>query len=91
MQFMLTWRIPPGSHKTAVESFLEGGAPVPEKLKSLGRWHVPGSPMGWHLVEGDAVALGEHVAEWANLLEIEVSPVIGDDDAGAALSRVYGK
>jgi hypothetical protein len=43
---------------------------------------LPGSILGWHLVEGDLTAVGQHVAEWADLLECEVYPVV--DDAGAA-------
>ena len=43
---MNAWKIPPGCHKPAAESFLNGGAPVPAELKTVGRWHVPGSAMG---------------------------------------------
>jgi len=31
------------------------------------------------------------VAEWADVLELEVYPVIEDDAAGAAATKVYGK
>ena len=34
MKFMVTWKIPPGNHKAATESFLSGGAPVPPELKT---------------------------------------------------------
>ena len=90
MKFMLRWKIPPGSYKTAVENFLKSGAPVPSDMQTLGRWHVPGSTCGWHLVEGEAGAVAEHVAEWASLLEIEVSAVIEDAAAAGSLSKVYG-
>ena len=91
MKFMITWKIPPGSHKPAAESFLGGGAPVPEELQTIGRWHVPGSAQGFLLVEGDdEVALAQHAAEWANLLEVQMTPVIEDEAAGAALAKVYG-
>jgi hypothetical protein len=33
------------------------------------------------------VAVAEHVAEWAHLLEIGVMPVIGDEEAGEAETR----
>ena len=91
MKYMIAWKIPPGCHKPAAESFLSSGAPMPPGLKSLGRWHAPGSAYGWLLVEGDdAVALAEHVAQWANLLELQVTPVIEDDEAASGMSRVYG-
>ncbi len=69
MKFMVSWKIPPGSHKPAAESFLTSGAPVPAGLKLLGRWHAPGSGYGWLLLEGnDTTALAQHMAEWANFL-----------------------
>jgi hypothetical protein len=89
MKFMLCWTIPPENYTDAVDAFLEAGAPMPEGLTSLGRWHEPGSRKGWLLCETDnLVALSVHVAEWAHLLKIEVFPVIGDSEAGEAAARV---
>jgi hypothetical protein len=92
MKFMISWKIAPGHHKSAGEGFLKSGAPSPEGLTLIGRWHAPGSVRGWALVEGEDVkALYEHVAQWANLLDFETDPVLEDSDAAEALSRVYGK
>ena len=92
MKFMVSWKIPPGSHKPAAEIFLSSGAPVPASLKLLGRWHAPGSGYGWLLLEGsDTTALAQHLGEWANFLEFQVTPVIEDAEAGAGLSKAYGK
>jgi hypothetical protein len=89
MKYMLSWSIPPENYNTAVDAFLEGGAPMPEGLTSLGRWHAPGSYRGWLLCETDhPVALAQHVAEWASLLSIEVTPIIEDAEAGEAASNV---
>jgi hypothetical protein len=44
------------------------------------------------VVEGkDPTALAQHIAEWANLLEFQITPVIEDADAAKALSSVYAK
>ena len=92
MKYMITWKIHPNSYKATAEAFLEGGAPAPSGLTTVGRWHSPGSVSGWHLVEGDDVeALAHHVAEWAGLVELEVSPVIEDEAAASSLSKVFGK
>ena len=89
MKYMLSWTIPPENYTDAVDAFLESGAPMPEGLTSLGRWHEPGSTKGWLLCETDnPVALAEHVAEWAHLLRIELSPIVDDSEAGQAASRV---
>ena len=56
------------------------------------RWHVPGSTLGWHLFEVDNMtALAEHAAEWADLLELEVYPVIEDAAAGEAAKKALSK
>ena len=65
---------------------------MPPGIKSVTRWHTPGSTLGQHLVEGnDLTAVAQHVAEWANLLEIETYPVIEDTEAASAASKVFGK
>ena len=90
MKYMVTWKIPTESYKKAVNTFLSSGAPMPEGLTSLGRWHAPGSVNGWLLVETeDAVALAQHMAEWASMLEVTITPVIEDEDAANAASKVY--
>ncbi|MCB1724697.1 MAG: DUF3303 family protein [Chromatiaceae bacterium] len=88
MRYMLCWSIPPENYNAALDAFLEGGAPMPDGLTSLGRWHVPGSTRGWLLcAAADPVTVAHHVAQWAGLLNIEVHPVIDDAGAGAAAER----
>jgi len=46
----------------------------------------------WHLLEGDdQTAVAEHVAEWADMIELEVHPMIEDSAAVKGASRVVGK
>ena len=64
-----------------------GGAP-PKGVKMLGRWHGSGS--GFALAEcKDGKALFEWTAEWSDLLEFTVHPVVEDRDGAAVLKRVY--
>jgi hypothetical protein len=91
MKFMITWKASPANYKIAVKRFLKTGAPAPKGLKTIGRWHSAGSSRGFHLVEGSDAALAEINAEWADLLELEVLPVVEDDVAGAVAKKVYGK
>ena len=92
MKVMVVWRTIPGKYKTALEQFLSTGGPVPSGAKTLARWHVPGSTLGWHLIEADDQSLvAQHVAEWADLLQLEVYPVIDDAAAGAAAKKAIGK
>lgn len=92
MKCMISWKIAPGHHKAAGEAFLKGGAPMPAGLTMLGRWHGPGSVCGWALAEvKDPKAIYEHIAEWANLLEFQVTPVVEDAEAAQALAKAFGK
>ena len=91
MKTMIVWKTVPGSYKPAVENFLRTGGPLPAGLNRVGRWHVPGSILGWHVVEGDLALVAQHVAEWANQIELEVYPVIEDAEASSAASKVFGK
>jgi Domain of unknown function (DUF3303) len=90
MKFMITWKVPPANYKDAVARFLKTGGPVPAGLKMLGRWHTTDG-RGFLLVEGTDTALAENFAQWADLLEIEVAPVLEDAEAGAVLSKAFGK
>ena len=91
MKIMIVWKTVPGRYKAALEEFLRTGGPIPPGASSVGRWHTPGSTLGWHLVEGDLTAVAQHVAEWADVLECEVYPVIEDAEAAIAAKKALGK
>jgi hypothetical protein len=91
MKFMVAWKIPTGCYKAAVDRFLSTGAPNPAGLKTVGRWHAPGSSCGWHVVEGEATAVAELEGVWGDLLEVQVTPVIEDAEAASSLAKVHGK
>ncbi len=92
MKIMIVWKTVTGKYNDAVNEFLRGGGPVPAGAKTIGRWHTPGSTLGWHLIEtNDLAIVAEHVAGWAEMLECEVYPVIEDAEAGAAAKKAFGK
>jgi hypothetical protein len=91
MKVMLVWRTVPGKYTTALQEFQRTGAPLPAGVERIGRWHVPGSFLGWHLVDGDLTAIAEAVGEWADLLEVEAYPVIEDAEASTAVTRLLEK
>jgi hypothetical protein len=90
MKFVVAWKIKPGCYKAAVERFLSTRAPDPDGLKTIGRWHAPGSATGWHAVEGDPSALAELAATWGDLIELDITPVLDDAEAAASLAKVHG-
>ena len=85
---MVVWKTVPGKYKTAIDQFLKAGGPVPAGAKTAGRWHTPGSTFGCHLIEASDLALiAEHVADWGELLEINVYPVIEDTEGEPSRRR----
>ena len=92
VKFMLTWRTRPGLYKAAFKQFLETGGPPAKGVTQVARYHVPGSVLGWHVLEtNDMTALAEHVNTWGDLIDIELHPVVEDAQAGEAAGRVFGK
>ena len=92
MKVMVTWRTRPGLYKKAVEQFLNTGGKPPKGVKTVGRWHVPGSILGWHLLETDNLTgIAQHAAEWADVIDLEIHAVIEDGPAAEAAKRVFGK
>jgi hypothetical protein len=58
---------------------------MPEGSTLLGRWHAPGSVNGWLLVETDKPeTVYVHAAEWGAYLDWKTTPVLTDEQAGAA-------
>jgi hypothetical protein len=92
VRYILTWRTRPGLYKKAFEQFMETGGVPPEGVKQVARYHVPGSVLGWHVLEtDDMTALAEHVNSWGDLIDIELHAVVEDDVAAEAAGRVFGK
>ena len=88
MKIMLSWKFPTEATYTAgMKQFLETGGPPPEGLKTIGRWHAPGSKYGFHLVEGDPALAAELVAQWNPFCDVEATPVLDDEEASSALRK----
>ena len=69
--------------------FLETGGLPPEGVTMLGRWHALGADQVFVLAESDdPVAVYRWAAMWADLLEIEMIPVIDDADAAGVLQSL---
>ena len=81
-----------GFIQAGISTVSENRRPPPKDVTQVARYHVPGSILGWHLLEtDDMTALAEHVNNWGDLIDIELNPVIEDAQAAEAASRVFGK
>ncbi len=89
MKFVVSWSLPPNTFRPAVARFLKGGGMPPAGVNLIGRWHGM-SGAGFAVVDtSDAKALCAWVAEWAEFLPLQTTPVLEDADAGAVLSTLY--
>jgi Protein of unknown function (DUF3303) len=89
MKFLVSWTLPPNTYRAAVARFLKAGGLPPVNVKLIGRWHGM-SGKGCAVVEtADAKALYAWVAEWAEFLPLETTPVVEDADAGEVLGSLF--
>jgi hypothetical protein len=92
MKFMTSWSVPKENISAAVARFLSGDAPPAAGVTILGRWHNVDFSGGYTLTESsDPVAAYAEAAQWADLMDLSIVPVIEDGDAGAVLAKQFKK
>lgn len=90
MKFMLTFTLTPEKTKCqeAIARFLKTGGQPPKGVKLLGRWTRADFSGGYDLVESDDVAaLTEFALQWSDLMELQISPVVEDQQLSDVLKR----
>ena len=91
MKFMVNWSIGEENWLSLLEVFSsmtpEQRADVGEDVKMIGRWHEPTSKTGVAIMETtNLAALNRYLNMWNPFIEVEVAPVL-DDEETAALSK----
>lgn len=91
MQYMVVWSIKPEHFGEVVERFSTAD-PQPEAgAKLLVRWHEMGTGKGFSLLEADdPVALTKYQLAWADLVDLKIVPVVGDEEIAKALGAGGG-
>ena len=88
MKYMITFPLTKEGYAERVARFLETGAPPPEGVTMLGRWFTLAHSYGYILVESDQPKeLFAFASEWAHLVDFNIEPVIGDEEAAEVLTR----
>ena len=89
MQYMVTFPLTSHCYEERISRFLETGAPPPEGVTLLGRWFTLGHDVGFMLAESDdPTAIFRYVSQWADIMDFEVHPVIGDEAAAGVLAAL---
>lgn len=88
MKYIVSWNLPTGTFNGAVARFLETGGTPPDGVKLIGRWHGM-SGVGFAITESsDPKAMFLYRSQWADLLEMTVTPCLEDADAGAVMASL---
>ena len=90
MKYIVSWRLPQGTYNAAIARFLEGGGAPPEGVNMIGRWHgMDGG--GFAIAESsDPKALYAWLAEWSDVIPVQITPCLEDADAAEVLQAVKG-
>ena len=89
MKFVMTYQINAGNWDKAIDRFLEGGALPPEGVTMLRRWHATGGRHGYILLESeDQTAIYRWTAEWSDVCDFDITPVVDDEEAAAVLQSL---
>ena len=87
MLFMVVERFRNQDAKAIYRRLRDKGRMMPEGLSFVGSWVSADVARCFQLMECDDVTLLQRwVAEWSELIEFEIVPVVPGKDTGAALS-----
>jgi hypothetical protein len=91
MKFMVNWSIDQEQWLPILEKFAgmtpEQRADVGDGVKMIGRWHDTASRTGVAIMEAtDLTALHRYLNQWNPFLDLDVTPVL-DDEETAALAK----
>ena len=89
MKFVMTYQISAADWEDAVARFLETGGLPSEGLTLHKRWHAASGRYGFLLLEcEDISAVYRFAAEWHDLCDLEITPVLDDEEAAAVLREM---
>ena len=96
MKFLVTYSIHPEKRHQALQAFsrmtpADDLADVGKNISLIGRWHIVGGGSGLAIVETtDAQALASWAINWNHIMDLEMKPVIDDEEARAIGKQKFG-
>ena len=93
MKFKVSWAIDQDKWLPVLEMFSsmtpEHRADAGDGVKILGRWHDMGARTGVAILEADdLVALSAYMALWNPHMDLDVAPVLDDDEVAALGTKI---
>jgi Protein of unknown function (DUF3303) len=91
MKYLVTWQLTdPSRLRAAADRFLENGGKPPEGATLVGRWFGTNRKGCAVLEASDPKPIFELVSQWQEFMQMEATPALEDDDAGAIFGKLYG-
>ncbi|MDT7041337.1 DUF3303 domain-containing protein [Candidatus Nitronereus thalassa] len=87
MKFLVTYSIHPDKRHQALQAFsrmtqADDLADIGKQITVIGRWHIVDGGSGLAIVEtSDAQALARWALNWNHIMDLEMKPVIDDQEA----------
>lgn len=97
MKFMGSWKIHEDKRHEVLDMFAkmdleEYKTQHGPEIKFLGRWHDLARLRGWLLFETDNLeAVNLWLTIWTGVCDIEIAPVVEDDEAHATMRKFFSK
>ena len=89
MLFFASWRITPDVRERVLERFVNTRGAHREGVRIVGRWHRTDGTGGFLVCEAESMQpMAEFSYEWADLLFIEITPVVDDDELMALVAKL---
>ena len=86
MIFHIAFDYLPDARAEVHERFKRTGAPPPDSVAMVGRWHAAEGNRGWLICEVDVLdGFPRWLQEWTDLVSFEVTPVLTDEQFGAVI------
>ncbi len=89
MKFMITWQLHPGKIQEAYSHFFpmtpeQDAADRGSQVKQIGRWHDIARGRGVVICESDsAEAVANWRLNWNSLMDVDLAPVLDDNETRA--------
>jgi len=95
MKFMVNWSVHPDKRREIMELWCslspEQRADTGPNVKLIGRWHNQAEFSGVGILEtDDTSALFAYLMQWNQLMDMDVAPVLDDEESAAAGKLAFG-
>jgi len=96
MKFMVTWKVHPEKRVQVMTKWsgltAKQRADLGPGLKMIGRWHNLAEYTGVAIVEAtDTAALALYMGQWNPVMDLDIAPVLDDEESAAAGKAVLAK